>query len=147
VKDLGRGNGSPKADKPSSLGAAKNALESVEPSSPKNTKDLPAGAEPLSPKATEETPKVKKPPSPTATEETPGTNREKTSKESLPSPSPQMQGLGAAADSPAEDGLAVLRVKKVPQSSARVADSLAKDPDFIKVRSHIGKFITAAVNT
>jgi hypothetical protein len=28
-----------------------------------------------------------------------------------------------------------------------VADSLAKDPDFIKAGFHIGRFVTAAVNT
>jgi hypothetical protein len=32
-------------------------------------------------------------------------------------------------------------------SSPRVADSLAKDPDFIKAEFHIGRFETAAVNT
>jgi hypothetical protein len=35
----------------------------------------------------------------------------------------------------------------MPQLSSRVDDSLAKDPSFIKVECHIGKFIMAAVNT
>jgi hypothetical protein len=33
------------------------------------------------------------------------------------------------------------------QSSPCLTDSLAKDPDFIKVGFHIGRFVTAAVNT
>jgi hypothetical protein len=39
------------------------------------------------------------------------------------------------------------RVEKTPQSSPRVTDSLAKDPDFIKAGCHIGRYTPAAVNT
>jgi hypothetical protein len=38
------------------------------------------------------------------------------------------------------------RVEQMPQLSPRVTDFLAKDPDFIKARFRIGKFIIDAVN-
>jgi hypothetical protein len=39
------------------------------------------------------------------------------------------------------------QVEKTPQSSLRVADSMSKDPDFIKVGFHMGRFVTGTVNT
>jgi hypothetical protein len=35
----------------------------------------------------------------------------------------------------------------MPQSSPHFTDSHAKDPDFIRARLHIGRFVTTAVNT
>ena len=90
---------------------------------------------------------MNKPSSPAATEGTPGSNRENTPKKSSPSPSPQSFGLGTAGGVPFGGDSARPRVEKTPQSSPRVANSLAKDPDFIKVGCHIGKYIMVAVNT
>jgi hypothetical protein len=55
--------------------------------------------------------------------------------------------MGEARGVPTRGDLAQPQVKKTPQSSLQVTDSLAKDPDFIKVECHIGKYITAMVNT
>jgi hypothetical protein len=105
------------------------------------------GTKSPSPKAAEGTQKAKKPPSPATTQQTPGTNQRKTSRGNSPTLNPQKHGLRAAADAPTGEGLARPRVKEVPLPSPRVANSLAQDPDFIKVGCLIGKNIMATVNT
>jgi hypothetical protein len=55
--------------------------------------------------------------------------------------------LCAAGEAPTIGDLAKPHVEYSPQSIPWVADSLAKDPDFIMVGFHIGRFVTAVVNT
>jgi hypothetical protein len=62
-------------------------------------------------------------------------------------PSPQSQGLGSIGKVPLSGDITQPSPEDSPQQIPCVADSLSKDPDFIKVRFHIGRFITAAVNT
>jgi hypothetical protein len=147
VKDSGKDEGNPKADKPPSLSTIEDALEAVKPSSLRSIKDAPEGAKSLSPKAAEGTPKATKPPSSAAIEETPRTIQGNNSRENLTTPSPQAHGWGAAANAPIGEGSTWPWVEEVPQSSLQVTDSLAQDPNFIKVECHIGKYITTTVNT
>jgi hypothetical protein len=76
-----------------------------------------------------------------------GHNWQKTPKKSLASLSPQLHGLGATGRVPNGGNLAQPRVEKMPQSFLQVVDSLANDPDFMKVGCHIGNYITVTVNT
>jgi hypothetical protein len=147
VKDLGKGEGSPKADKPPSPSTAEDTLEVVKPPSLRSIEDTPEMPKSPSSKGTKGTSKMTKPPSPTANEETPGTNWGDNSKEDSLSPSFQTEGLGATANAPSRDGLTQPWVKEMPWSPQQVSDSLAQDPDFIKVGCHIGKYIMDVVNT
>jgi hypothetical protein len=49
VKDLGKGESSPKTDKPPSPRTAEDILEAVKPSSSRVTDDTPEAVKPLSP--------------------------------------------------------------------------------------------------
>jgi hypothetical protein len=90
---------------------------------------------------------VKKPPSPAATKGTSGSPRAETPKKNLNPSSPQSYKMGMADRVPTGGDLAQPRVGKMPKSPLRVADSQAKDPDFIKARFHIGRFLMAVMNT
>jgi hypothetical protein len=108
VKDSSKDVGSPKAPKPPILSPAEGAPEAVKFLSPKTDEDAPEGPRSSSPKPAKETPKVSKPLSPSANKETP-------------------------ANTPIGEGSTRPRVEEVPRSSSCITDSLAQDPDFIKV--------------
>jgi hypothetical protein len=100
-----------------------------------------------SPTATKKTPLVKKPLSPAGTDATSGSDSFGIPKKKTTPLSPQSHGLGADGGVPTRGDSSQPRGENLPQSSLRVADSLAKDLDFIKAGFHIGRFVTAAVNT
>jgi hypothetical protein len=58
-----------------------------------------------------------------------------------------MHELNIASGAPGPSDSASPNVESLPQVFSRVADSLEKDPNFIKTGFHIGQFLTAAVNT
>jgi hypothetical protein len=145
-KDSGKGEGSLKADKPPSPKIVEETSEAVKPPSLRIAKDTLETVKSPSPRATEETPKKTKPPSPMANKEAAVSNQGDHSKVS-PSPNCQMEGLGAAANAPTREGSTRPKVEEMPQPLPRVADPLTQDPYFIRVRCHLGKYITTAVNT
>jgi hypothetical protein len=63
------------------------------------------------------------------------------------SSSPQPQGPGSSGEAPI-GGDSTEMLEEIPLKWALwVADTLAKDPDFIKAGFHVGGFITTAVDT
>jgi hypothetical protein len=98
------------------------------------------------PAATKKT-QAKKLPSPATTGATSDSDPVGIPKKKTTPPSPQSHGLGTAGGVPTGGDSAQPRGENPPQSSPRVADSLAKDLDFMKAGFHIGRFVTAAVNT
>jgi hypothetical protein len=63
-----------------------------------------------------------------------------------PPPSPKSHGLSAAGGVPLGGDSTQPQTEDSPQPILHVAETLAKDPDIIKVRFDIGRFITVAVN-
>jgi hypothetical protein len=61
-------------------------------------------------------------------------------------PSPWCHGLGPAGEALVGGDSARPQPKSIPRRTPLVAETLANDPDFIKVGFHIGRFITAVVD-
>jgi hypothetical protein len=61
-------------------------------------------------------------------------------------PSPWSHGVSSTGRASFGDDPARPQLEDLPQRSPQVAKTVAKDPDFIKVGFHIGRFITTAVD-
>jgi hypothetical protein len=144
TKDLCQSNENPKTDKSLSPNSAEDVPEVQEPHDLNGVKDSPKKAKAPNSPAAAETPRTEKPPSPSGAESSPSPAE---SAKKLASPSPQPHGFGAAGGAPGKGESTQHNVETPLQTSLRVADSLPKDPDFIKARFHIGRFVTVAVNT
>jgi hypothetical protein len=62
-------------------------------------------------------------------------------------PSPQSQGLYSDGEVPPGSDSTQIPLEDPPHWIPCVDNTFSKDPDFIKAGFHIGRFITAAVNT
>jgi hypothetical protein len=82
-----------------------------------------------------------------STKATSGPTSSNSCKKKIAPLSPQMHELDTASGSPGPCGLATPSVESIPRVFSWVDESLAKDLDFIKVRFHIGRFVTATINT
>jgi hypothetical protein len=61
--------------------------------------------------------------------------------------SPRSHGLSSAGEAPLGGDFAQSQSESLPRQTPLVAETLAKDPDFIKAEFHIDRFITAVVDT
>jgi hypothetical protein len=61
--------------------------------------------------------------------------------------SPMSQGLGSTGEVPLSGDATHASPEDSPQRIPHIADTLSKDPGFIKDKFHIGRFITVMVNT
>jgi hypothetical protein len=61
-------------------------------------------------------------------------------------PCPRFHGLGSTDDFPLGGDSSMLQSENPPQQYSWVAESLANDPDFIKVGFHRGRIITTVVD-
>jgi hypothetical protein len=125
-------------DKPLTPGAEKTAPESSKPLSPGGTQSSPGvGGAPSPPLKAASSPKSAGVPPSLKPAESPKTT----------SPSPRSFGLGSFGGPSLSGDSSVPRVGKSTWWYSQVEESLANDPEFIKVGFHIGRFITAAVDT
>jgi hypothetical protein len=118
-------------------------------SSPPSTSGTKSPSNPvktLNPSAAKKSPPTKTTPSPNAAGASPSSKPVGSPKKTTPS-SPQSHGLGATGGVPPEGDSAKPQDEDSPQSIPQVAKILAKDLYSIKVGFHIGRLITAAVNT
>jgi hypothetical protein len=135
----------PEVEKPLTPDAAKAAPKDSKPMSPSGTQSSPGTAMTLNPSATQKTPSAKMSPSPSVGD-APQSLRLAESPKMTP-PSPQSHGLDSIGEVPSSSNIAQPPPKDSSQHIPCVVDTLTKDPNFIKARFHIGRFIIAAVNT
>jgi hypothetical protein len=129
---------SPRVDKPVSPSARKSTMETSKPPVPEDTED------PIGAKGTLSCPSnasmghdaAPQFPCPKPTE------HPKASPEN-----PESFGLGAPGGRQSGEGSSVPRSKKQPCQYSRIVESLWDNPDFIQARFHIGRYISASVNT
>jgi hypothetical protein len=138
AKDSQSSGKSPKAGRPPTPDVAKIALETLEPPSPSEAwgSPSPATTQASSPKDTPNSSSIGAPLSFEPAE----------SPKTTP-PSPWSYILSFAGGVPLGGDSIRPQPKDIPQCSPRIAETLAKEPKFIKVIFHIGRFIMVVVDT
>jgi hypothetical protein len=125
-------------DRPPSPQVERTTLDSLKPSSPKGAQRSPgAGGTLISPTCA------------TPSEDPAGASSALEPIESprAPPPSPRSHGLGVVGGSQHGEGSSTPQPEEVPRQHSWVAESLWDNPDFIQAGFHVGRFITAAVDT
>jgi hypothetical protein len=62
-------------------------------------------------------------------------------------PSPQSHGLGATGGTQRGEASSVPQPEEIPQQRSRVTESLWDNLDFIQAEFHVGRFVTATIDT
>jgi hypothetical protein len=136
MKHAQGGDGAMRTEAPLSSEATKTTSKAFEPPSAGGANDSPSQAKAPGTSGTRKSAKAAL-----------GPTSSKSRKKKMAPLSPQMHKLNIASGAPGPSDSASPSVESLPRVFSRVADSLEKDPDFIKTGFHIGRFLTAAVNT
>jgi hypothetical protein len=115
-------------------------------SSPDAKKTMPEFSKPLSPGGAQSTPGADGASSPDATQSPNPTSRRPNESPQADPTNPQPFGLGSIGG-PSQGEPSAPRASISARRYSQVKESLAKDPEFVKVWFHISRFITAVVDT